>query len=103
MDFGKNYSQHIVEKQRRVKTILECTEMESVVIDAGKIKFSKFSHPRKVYASITDTLEAYFQLTRRACEYRLSPLKSELYAIHSQEVEIAPEPPKRYDIYGDYE
>ena len=57
----------------------------------------------KVYASITDALEAYFQLTRRACEYRLAPLKGELYAVHSQEVEIAPEPPKRYDIYGDYE
>jgi hypothetical protein len=56
-----------------------------------------------IYASITDTLEAYFQLTRRACEYRLAPLKGELYAVHSQEVEIAPEPPKRYDIYGDYE
>jgi len=26
-----------------------------------------------------------------------------LYAVHSQEVEIAPEPPKRYDIYGDYQ
>ena len=39
MDFGKNYSEHIVEKQRRIQTILERSEMDSVVIDAGKLVY----------------------------------------------------------------
>jgi len=26
-----------------------------------------------------------------------------LYVIRTEEVEIQPEPPKRFDIYGDYE
>jgi hypothetical protein len=84
------------------KEIKEELELIATRVPPGD-RWSLVGDKTKVYSSITDTLEAYFQLTRRACEYKLSPLKSELYAIHSQEVEIAPEPPKRYDIYGDYE
>ena len=32
----------------------------------------------------------------------LNPLKSNLYAIDSQETEVKPEPEKKYSIYGEY-
>lgn len=55
---------------------------------------------RHVHKSLTDTLEAYFQKTQKPCDFRLSPLKGELYIITTEE--IAPPPPKRFNIYGDY-
>ena len=56
-----------------------------------------------IHKSLTDTLEAYCPKTGKPCEYRLAPLKGTLYAITTHEVEIKPEPPKKYNIYGDYE
>ena len=56
----------------------------------------------KVYTSITDTLEAYMHKTGFQGHYRLEPLSSKLYAISAEEVEIKPEPIKRYSIYGEY-
>lgn len=53
-----------------------------------------------IYPSLTDTLEAYFQKTQKMCDFRLSPLKGELYMITTEEV--APPPPKKFNIYGDY-
>ena len=53
-----------------------------------------------VYNSLTETLEAYFQVYQKPCEFRLAPLKGELYMITTEEV--APEPPKRFNIYGDH-
>jgi len=53
-----------------------------------------------VHKSLTDTLEAYFQANQKPCEFRLAPLKGELYMITTEEV--APTPPKRFNIYGDY-
>jgi hypothetical protein len=53
-----------------------------------------------VHKSLTDTLEAYFQVHQKPCEFRLAPLKGELYMITTEEV--APTPPKRFNIYGDY-
>jgi hypothetical protein len=35
-------------------------------------------------------------------DYRLAPLKSELFAISSTEEIVEPEPEKRYSIYGEY-
>ena len=35
-------------------------------------------------------------------DYKLAPLKSELYAIATEEIEIKPEPIKTYSIYGEY-
>ena len=35
-------------------------------------------------------------------EYRLAPLKSEIYAIQTDEVEVIPEPEKKYSLYGEY-
>jgi hypothetical protein len=56
----------------------------------------------KVHSSLTETLEAYMTLTGFRGEYRLVPLKSELYIIQSEEQEIKPIPEKKYSIYGEY-
>jgi hypothetical protein len=57
----------------------------------------------EIHASLTNTLEAYFQKTQVKCEFRLAPLKGELYMITTEEVEPPPPPPaKKFNIYGDY-
>jgi DNA topoisomerase VI subunit B len=53
-----------------------------------------------IYNSLTETLEAYFQKTQTRCDFKLSPLKGELYIITTEEV--APPPPKKFNLYGDY-
>lgn len=55
-----------------------------------------------IHKSLTDTLEAYMVKTGFKGEYRLAPLKSELYAIQTNEVEVKVEPEKKYSIYGEY-
>ena len=55
-----------------------------------------------VHKSLTDTLEAYMTKTGFKGEYRLAPLKSELYAITTEEVMITIEPIKQYSIYGEF-
>jgi hypothetical protein len=55
-----------------------------------------------VYENLTDTLEAYMHKTDFKGHYRLEPLSSKLYAIDAEEIEIKPEPIKRYSIYGEY-
>ena len=55
-----------------------------------------------VHESLTDTLEAHFKHTRVGCEFRLVPLDSKLYAIVSHEVEIIPEEPKEFSMYGEF-
>jgi hypothetical protein len=54
----------------------------------------------KVYSSLTETLEAYFAKVQKAYDFKLSPLKGEIYIITNETV--APEPPKKFNIYGDY-
>ena len=54
-----------------------------------------------VYNSLTEILEAYYQrVTVKPQAFRLEPLKGELYVITTEEV--APPPPKKFNIYGDY-
>tara|TARA_R110002020_G_scaffold449484_1_gene662781 strand:+ start:682 stop:957 length:276 start_codon:yes stop_codon:yes gene_type:complete len=55
-----------------------------------------------VHDTLTDALEAHFKNTGIACEFRLAPLDSKLYAIVSHEEEIIPDEPKEYSIYGDF-
>jgi hypothetical protein len=55
-----------------------------------------------IHTSLTDTLEAYMVKTEFRGEYRLAPLKGELYAIKTTEEEIQPEPIKQFSIYGEY-
>jgi len=54
-----------------------------------------------IHKTITDALEAWFDKNQENVEFRLAPLDSKLYVIRSEEKEIAPEPTKRYNIYGD--
>jgi hypothetical protein len=63
--------------------------------------------PNHIYPSLTDALEGYFEeVGGLQCDFRLSPIKGELYAIDSVVVEIAPPPPppppKKFNMYGDY-
>ena len=53
-----------------------------------------------VYKSLTETLEGYFQKVNKPYEFRLAPLKGELYIITTEEVEAPPV--KKFNIYGDY-
>lgn len=55
-----------------------------------------------VHNSLTEALEAWFQKSGEKAEFRLAPLDSKLYVIRTEEVEIKPEPPKKFNIYGDY-
>jgi len=57
----------------------------------------------KMHNSLTEALEAWFGKTGEKAEFRLAPLQSKLYVIRTEEIEIKPEPPKRYNIYGDEE
>jgi len=52
--------------------------------------------------SLTEALEAYFQSTGKECHFRLEPLNSKLYSVSNETIEVQPEPPKRYNIYGDF-
>lgn len=56
-----------------------------------------------IYPSLTDALEAWFTKTGEKVEFRLDPLKGRLYAIRFEEKETNPEPPKRFNLYGDPE
>lgn len=55
-----------------------------------------------VHKSLTEVLEAWFEMTQEKAEFRLAPLDSKLYVIRTEEKKIQPEPPKRFNIYGDY-
>ena len=54
------------------------------------------------HPTLTNALEAYMVKTGFKGEYRLAPLKSELYAILTSEKEIEPVKEQRYSIYGEY-
>ena len=60
------------------------------------------SDPNHIYPSLTEALEGYFQETQQPCDFRLSPIKGELYAISTTVAEIKPIPPKKFNMYGDY-
>jgi len=53
-----------------------------------------------IHSSLTETLEAYFAKVQKVYDFKLSPLKGEIYIITNEIV--APEPPKKFNIYGDY-
>ena len=57
---------------------------------------------KQVYPTLTETLEAYLHKTGFKGEYRLDPMGSKLYAIHSTEEEIAPKEEKMYSLYGEF-
>jgi len=53
----------------------------------------------QIHKSLTETLEAFFQKVQKPYDFRLAPLKGNLYIITTEEV--IPPPPKKFNIYGD--
>ena len=87
---------------------MELREVESNKLIANRVPPSDnwrlLEDPQGIiYTSLTDTLEAYFELTGFRGEYRLAPLESKLYAIISYEEEVKPPPLKTYNIYEEEE
>ena len=63
----------------------------------------KVSNVNAVQKSLTDALEAWFQIaTNKPKAFRLDLAQGKLYAIFPEEVEIQEPEPKKYSIYGDY-
>ena len=64
-------------------------------------RWALIDEPTVVQNSLTETLEAYFQkVSIKPQAFRLEPLKGELYMITTEDV--APPPPKKFNLYGDY-
>ena len=55
-----------------------------------------------VQQSLTDALEAWFQMKGEPVSFRLDPLDSKLYAIRTEEVEVKPPPERTFSIYGEF-
>jgi outer membrane translocation and assembly module TamA len=63
----------------------------------------KVSNINEVQKSLTDALEAWFQMaTIKPNAFRLDLAAGKIYVILNQEVEIKEPELKRYNIYGDY-
>lgn len=58
----------------------------------------KVPHDFKEYPSLTEVLEQFYQNTKYDGDFILSPLKGKIYI----KGETQPEPPKKFNIYGDY-
>ena len=80
--------------------------IEQLVLIAKRVplgdNWKLLSDPNTVYSSLTEALEGYFQETQHPCDFRLSPIKGELYAVSTTVAEIKPIPPKKFNMYGDY-
>jgi hypothetical protein len=55
-----------------------------------------------VIEGLVETLSEYMRATNFSGDYKLSPLKGKLYAIHENYVEIEKPKPKKYDLYGEF-
>ena len=89
-----------MEKQR---TELEETNVLIAIRQPPGDRWQLADEPEgKIHTGLTDTLEAFMQKTGFKGEYRLAPLKSELYAVNVEEVNITIEPIKTYSIYGEF-
>jgi hypothetical protein len=63
----------------------------------------KVNNVNAVQKSLTDALEAWFQIaTVKPKAFRLDLAQGKLFAIFPEEVEIQEPKPKKYSIYGDY-
>jgi hypothetical protein len=59
---------------------------------------------KEIQPSLTDALNAYYvAATVKPQAFRLEPIKGNLYIITTEDIEIIPEPPKQFDLYGEYE
>ena len=79
--------------------IIEHNELIAVrVPPSDKWKLVK-DKTETVHKSLTDALEAWFEMTQEKAEFRLAHLDSKLYVIRTENK--MPDPPKRFNIYGD--
>ena len=81
----------VIERNELIATRVPPGDRFTLVDDSKKI----------IHKSLTDTLEAYLEVSNFKGEYRLAPLDGKLYAIKTTEEEVKPEPIKKYNIYGD--
>lgn len=82
------------------KKVIENLELIATRVPPGD-RWRLTSDINIIYNSLTDVLEAYYNITKFKGSYRLVPLESNLFAIKIIEEEIKPEPPKKFNIYGD--
>jgi len=77
--------------------IQEYNELIAIRIPPGdvwQLVNSEITNP-----SLTDALEAWFEINQENVEFRLAPLDSKLYVIRSKKIALPP--PKKYNLYGD--
>ena len=98
------YFSYIIYMESRQKTKIEETSILIArrVPPSDRWRLISNEPDGPVHKSLTDTLEEYMTETGFKGEYRLAPLKSELYAITTEEVMITIEPIKQYSIYGEF-
>jgi len=81
-------------------------EQENLELIATRVppgdKWQLTENSKIVHQNLTDALEAWFQLKGEPVSFRLDPLDSKLYAIRTETIEVKPEPPKSFSIYGEF-
>ena len=82
--------------------IVEVPELIAIRVPPGDKWMLKDDPYETVHSSITDVLEAYFQATGFKGDYRLAPLDSKLYALHTEEIEIKQPEEKIYGLFGEF-
>jgi hypothetical protein len=94
----------VVEKNIRIALRIPPGDRWKLELEEGYTIMATFTDAQKekIHSSLTEVLEAYMTLTGWKGEYRLAPLKGELYIIQNEEQEIKPIPEKKYSIYGEY-
>ena len=82
--------------------VIERNEVIATRVPPGD-RWKLVADPKKqVYPTLTETLEAYLHKTGFKGEYRLDPMGSKLYAIHTTEEEVKPKEEKMYSLYGEF-
>jgi len=94
----------VVEKNILIARRMPPGDRWKIELEEGYTIMATFTDTQKekIHSSLTEVLEAYMTLTGWKGEYKLAPLKGELYIIQSEEHEIIPVPEKKYSIYGEY-
>ena len=86
---------------------METQEIEKNILIAERVPPGdkwKLITSNVVYDSLTEVLNAYYQASDiKPTAFRLEPMRSKLYLITTQEIEIPKPEPKKYNMYGDYE
>jgi len=88
--------------ENKTKTVENKTLIARRVPPGDKWRLVANEPEGPVHKTLTDTLEAYMVKTGFRGEYRLAPLKGELYAISTKELEIEEPVEQKFSIYGEY-